>query len=147
MSSARRPEATYWPNGSQELLLRAALCPEDEAIAAWGQWRQRNDLVETHLDQGSFRLLPLVYRRLQDLGHEDAWGARLKGIYRHAWSFNQSLFHEASRLIEQLRWRRIDALILKGAALSVLYYRNAAVRPMADVDVLVPGAQVREALA
>src|SRR5262249_8973678 len=53
-----------WPTSSQVLLLRAALGRGPEALEAWSEWKSRHDLIETELDHGSFRLLPLVYKNL-----------------------------------------------------------------------------------
>src|SRR5262249_19250137 len=53
-----------WPTSSQVLLLRAALGRGPDALEAWNEWKSRHDLIETELDHGSFRLLPLVYKNL-----------------------------------------------------------------------------------
>jgi hypothetical protein len=128
----------------QELLLKAALMHDDEAVAAWKEWQSRVDL-ENHLDQGSFRLLPLLYTILQKKGIDDPLMGKLKGIYRQAWSKNQTLFHEMAPVVKHLQSAGIKTMLLKGAPLSLLYYKNNGARPMADIDVLVPRAQVLQA--
>jgi len=136
----------FWPNEDQDALLRAALLPGPEAAAAWGEWKARNDLTGSHHDLGSFRLLPLVYKNLVTLGVEDPLLPRLKGVYRFSWCANQRLFRDAAVLLEGLQEAGIRTLVLKGAALSTLHYRDRGTRPMSDVDVLVPLAQAAAAI-
>lgn len=135
-----------WPSASQELLLRAAVMRGPAAIAAWAQWKSRHDLVESQLDAGSFRLLPLVYKNLVEHGSDDPDLPRLKGMYRYWWCFNQVQLFRASHLIRELHSAGINTLVLKGAGLAITYYRDTGVRPMADVDVLVPLNEARRAL-
>jgi len=128
----------------QELLLKAALLSGKDALDAWNKWQDKTDW-EKHLDQGSFRLLPLLYTNLQKHGVDDPVMGKLKGIYRQAWSKNQTLFHEMAGVVDALQSAGIKTLLLKGAPLSLLYYKNNGSRPMADIDVLVPLKQVRQA--
>lgn len=136
----------FWPTESQEILLRAALLPAPEGVAAWQAWKEQNDLVGSHHDIGSFRLLPLVYKNLVAAGVDDPLLPRLKGIYRFSWCANQRLFHDAAGAVQQLQDAGIRTLVLKGAALSALHYQNRGLRPMSDVDVLVPVSQVTQAI-
>jgi ATP-binding cassette, subfamily B, bacterial len=140
-----RAEA-FWPTEGQETLLRAALFRGERALDAWETWKSRHDLVRAHLDPGSFRLLPLVYKNLAAHGVDDRLMARLKGIYRFSWCANQRLFHEAAQLLQGLHEAGIRTMVLKGLALSMLYYRDRGARPMSDVDVLVGVDQVDSAL-
>jgi len=135
-----------WPTPEQELLLQAALWPGDEAVAAWSEWNARVDLVQDHLDEGSFRLLPLIYRNLEPLRLGGPSMLKLKGIYRHSWAKNINLFAETQRVLQTLNATGIDTIVLKGVALSLLYYRDRGVRPMSDMDILVPTADAEAAL-
>lgn len=128
----------------QELLLKAALLSGEEALDSWEKWKNAIDWND-FLDQGSFRLLPLLYINLQKHGVNDPAMGKLKGIYRQAWSKNQTLFHEMARVIECLQDAGIKTMFLKGASLSLLYYKNNGARPMSDIDVLVPLKQARTA--
>jgi len=130
--------AALWPTPGQELLLRAAVIPGPGAIEAWDRWKVDHDLVETELDHGSFRLLALVYKNLLAQGADEPLMPRLKGIYRYWWCSNQKLFYRAAAVIRGLEEAGIPTLALKGSAASVAYYRDAGVRPMADIDLLVP---------
>jgi len=120
----------------QELLLQAALLEGDKAISAWQKYKKKVAL-EGHHENGSYRLFPLLYRNLQRNNIEDPFMHRLKGIYRQAWYKNQRLFYDISKILSSLHDERVRTMILKGAALTILHYKNYAVRPMADVDVMV----------
>ena len=125
----------------QELLLKAALLKGADAINAWNEWKGITDL-EGHLDPGSFRLLPLLYMNLHQYKVKDPFMIRLKGIYRMAWYENQSLFNYISKILSYLQDAGIQVMLLKGTALTLLNYKNYGVRPMKDIDVLVPTSQV-----
>jgi hypothetical protein len=136
------PADFYLATPNQELLLKAALFSGEDALEAWSKWRDAVDW-EGHFEPGSFRLLPLLYNNLHKHGVDDSAMGKLKGIYRQAWSKNQTLFHEMAKVIEFLQNAGIKTMLLKGASLSLLYYKNNGSRPMADIDVLVPLKQAR----
>lgn len=132
--------------GEQELLLRAALLRGPDALRAWSTWRASVD-VNGSLDDGSFRLLPLVYANLEPLSVDDPFMKRLKGVCRQTWCKNQQLLYRLGGIVDCFRRAGIRTIVLKGAALAVLAYRTPGVRPMADLDVLVPPSRARDALA
>jgi hypothetical protein len=70
----------------------------------------------------------------------------LKGMRRRAWYENRLLFRRLAPVIEMLHRAAIPTLLLKGAALALLYYPDPGLRPMGDLDVLVPEAQALQAL-
>ena len=140
--------ARRYPVGPDELdllLLRAALSEGDDAPRAWEEVRQRIGSI-TRLGGRTYRLLPLLYRNLSEQGVKDPELKRLKGVYRHSWYANQMLVHEAGTLLASLEQATIDTLVLKGGAVSQLYYDAPGTRPMEDIDVLVRGHQVRPAI-
>jgi len=139
--------AALWPTPGQELLLRAALTPGPGALEAWEAWKAEHDLIESELDHGSFRLLPLVYRSLLAQGADEPLMPRLKGIYRYWWCSNQRLFHRAANVIGALEQAGIRTLVLKGTSASVAYYRDRGARPMGDIDLLVSHDQASAAVA
>ncbi len=124
----------------QELLLEAALLEGTNAIKAWEKWKSDTDF-DSQMDRGSFRLLSLLYRNLKRHDLEDPLMNRLKGIYRMVWYENQKLFYDMSELLRFLHDAGIKTMLLKGAALTLLYYKNYGVRPMGDIDILVPTFQ------
>lgn len=134
-----------WPTPRERLLLEAALLEGDAARLAWERWKSIDDLDE--LDAGAQRLLPLLYRRLVALGVDDPALPRLKGVYRRSWYHNQRLFHRVGAALGDLEAAGVPTMVLKGAALSVLHYRDPGARPMEDADVLVPMERAAEAIA
>jgi len=132
-----------WPTPDQTLLLRAALLPGDAARAAWEVWRQHASLEA--LDGGSKRLLPLLYRNLRALGVDDPAFAEFKAGQRYNWFQNQSLFHQSAKTVAALSAAGIPTLLLKGASLATRFYADPSLRPMSDLDLLVPEADARRA--
>lgn len=142
--SAERSSGACWPTPTQELLLRAALWRGEEAVQAWQTWATEVDLGD--LDQGSYRLVPLLYRNLRRNGVAEPLLAKYKGIYRQTWFKNQILLRSAAALITSLQSAGIPTLILKGMALTLLHYGDAGLRPMWDLDLLVPTEQALAAI-
>jgi len=132
------------PDPDQLLLLRAALGAAAEAAGAWEQWERRNGLDRP--DEGSYRLLPLVYRNLSVQGYAGPQWNILRGIHRSVWSRNQHLFHQLRPLMEELRADGVPLLLCKGVALALSVYPDAGSRPMRDIDLLVPSAYGEAAL-
>ncbi|HEX7245028.1 MAG TPA: nucleotidyltransferase family protein [Solirubrobacterales bacterium] len=132
------------PTPAQHLVLHAALDRPGLAGAAWERWRAT--VAFDDVDHGSMRLLPLVYRNLGPETFDAEVAGRLKGLYRRAWSRNQLLFGRAAEAIAALQARGIETLVTKGASLALLAYGDVGVRPMDDVDVLVPIDRTREAI-
>lgn len=127
-----------FPNSLQGLLLKAALTGREEALPAWKKWRSTVDF-ELDVDRGSFRLLPLIYKNLSSFDYsDDLMTGRLKGIYRQEWIKNQQLFYKTGKIVQILNDNEIPAVVLKGIALTKLVYKNCGIRPMGDMDILVP---------
>lgn len=134
-----------WPTAQQELLLRAALLQGDAALESWQEWLSVADL--DRLDQGSFGMLPLLHENLRCHGVDHPLMDRFKGIHRLTWYKNRLLFHGTAAALSALDRAGIPHLLLKGAALALLHYPDLGLRPMSDVDILVPHQQATEAMA
>ncbi|HUQ82054.1 MAG TPA: nucleotidyltransferase family protein, partial [Gemmatimonadaceae bacterium] len=134
-----------WPSDEQRLLLDAALFDGDRATNAFRAWRSTVQL-EAEFSRGSYRLLPLVYHNMLQLGMRDPLMGRLKGVYRRSWYETHQLFHRTQPLVKQLADAGIDVMLLKGAPLALSYYGNVALRPMADLDISVPQHRLADAL-
>jgi Uncharacterised nucleotidyltransferase len=132
------------PDPEQLLVLHAALDEPAEGRQAWRRWRAAVEFDD--VDHGSTRLLPLVYRNLGPDSFDAEVAGRLKGLYRRSWSHNQLLFRRGAEAIEALAASGIETIALKGASLAVLSYDDVGVRPMDDVDLLVPFARARDAI-
>jgi hypothetical protein len=141
MLEAPSPVPLQFATPSQLLLLRAALLEAPEAIEAAEEWfasgRDAAGQGFLGLEQGSRRLLPLVYRNVKEALPSDLRDT-LRRVFLQYWAENKKLFR---RLEERLAWfhaNGIPTMALKGAALSVLHYHDKGIRPMADFDILVP---------
>lgn len=127
------------------LLAQAALLDGDSAIEAWRQWSARGYSIE-HLDYGSYRLCALVFRNLTAAGVDDDRLATLRGVFRHAWYANQRLLHASALALRSLELAGVPTMLLKGAALVADDPTLAGVRPMDDVDLLVPDDRLSDAV-
>ncbi|MES2682301.1 MAG: nucleotidyltransferase family protein [Pseudomonadota bacterium] len=131
------------PAPGQQLLLQVALCPPDLALAAWLRWN-REFSFETDVDEGSFALMGLVYRRAQQLSlpmRPDVLG-RLRGIYRFLWSKNQTVVISLRHTVGLLAEIGLPVLVHKGLSLVELYYRDWGVRMTSDLDILLPESEI-----
>lgn len=133
-----------WPTQDQELLLRAALLEGELALEAWNEWK-RTVNIEV-MDYGSHRMIPQLYRNLQRHGVKDPLMERLKGVYRYYLYKNEILMHRIGPLLAAFEDAGIKTMVLKGAALIPLYYKESGLRPMLDVDVLVHTRQAGQAM-
>ena len=142
----RAARGGFWPTREQTLLLRAALLTGPPAIAAYRSWRPI--AVLDRLDLGSRRLLPLLARNLEHHGIRDPDHARLDEICREARSRNVLLMARLRLLVASLLEAGLHTMVLKGAALLLLrYYSEVGLRPMSDLDLLVPSHEAGRAMA
>ena len=135
----------HWPDAAERLLLGAALGDGDAALADFARWRNGIDW-DGNLDGGSFRLLPLVHANLSRLGCKDPLMGRLGGVYRHSWAEAQGHLRGGGEALGRLRARDIPVMVSKGLLLASHYYASPALRPMSDIDVLVPQVRALEAV-
>ncbi|MCS6910326.1 MAG: nucleotidyltransferase family protein, partial [Anaerolineales bacterium] len=137
----------YLPSPEHELLLKAGLLRDERALAAWRAWTARVRLPDDAVDSATYRLLPLVYHNLIALGLGDTSLALLRGIHRRTWYENQMRLRSLAELLNRFREAGMPTLVLKGAALALRYYDNVGLRPMDDVDLMVPTERAAEAIA
>src|ERR1035441_7453542 len=151
------------------LLSRGQLTPDEQAqarefLAAPVQWPLLLERAYTH------QVYPLVYRNLRQLGFPavpdavaaelkvgffaparrrgvpDAFQAELKvGFFANALR-NQLLAEELVRLLGLLGEAGISVIPLKGVTLAQSLYGDADSRVCSDIDILVPPANVTQAL-
>jgi hypothetical protein len=147
VNSAREPSGDgIWPNPTHLSLIKAALWQGESALAAWSEWRSAVDLSQ-ELDPITLRLLPLLYWNMHAHGQTGREMLRLKGLYRHAWYTNNQLLHDLYPLLRDMQRGGFRLLFLKGVPLAQLYYQRLGVRPMSDIDLLVPAHQFEGVLA
>lgn len=124
------------PTHDQQLILQATLTPGETSRQAAIAWLASIDLNQ--LDGASSLLLPLLHQRLAADSPDLPLLPILRGIRKRTWYRNRMLFPLAAQAIAALQQAAIPCLLLKGAALTVTAYRDISLRPMMDVDILVP---------
>ncbi len=139
------PLASILPTPRQELFLKVLLLEGHEWQESWHQWSVGTQVDA--LDGGSYRLLPMLYRKLKRMGADYPQLSLLKGTYRKNWFRNHQLFDSATPAMESLHRSGIPIMLLKGAALTLRIYRDFGLRTMDDIDLLVPTPCIRNALA
>jgi hypothetical protein len=133
-----------WPSAAQELLLQAALIPDERALTAWAAIRSRIDIPS--LDGATLALLPILRKNLAALGEQDELLSLFKGVHRYSWARNQMLLAPMIAVVQALERAGTPTMLMKGAAFVADSRLDAGMRPMNDIDVLVPYAQRREAI-
>jgi len=124
-----------WPATEQELLLNASLFSGEEAIRSWKRW---TGLIDVHrIDQASCRLLPLAVHNLEKEGIKDPFLTRFRGLKKKTWYKNQILFKTLKDVLLLFHKNRIRTMVIKGAALIPLYFKDLSIRPQNDVDILI----------
>lgn len=63
------------------------------------------------------------------------------------WALNQRRLAHANQIAEQLSLAGIPLLLVKGLPLALFAYGHLGLRPMGDLDLVVPDARARESLA
>ena len=131
------------PTADQELLLHCILSEGEAAIESWIAWRQRISVF--NLDQDCQRLLPLLVDKLRRMGIDHPDLLKYKSVTRYIWFKNQLLLQVAQQVLLLFAEAGIPAMPLKGIALTPLYYGDFGLRPMEDLDILVPTASAAAA--
>jgi Uncharacterised nucleotidyltransferase len=150
MADMGRPASIQFTTPSELLLLQAALLEGSGAAEAAKCWlAQQNGEVGPGfhgLESGSRRLLPLLYRNVK-ASLPAKLQAELRKLHHEYWAANQKRFRRLQELLAWFEENGIPTLVLKGMALSVLHYRDMAVRPMSDLDILVPEDRAPEVVS
>ncbi len=143
-SRGRSVPTGVWPSPRQKLALQAALLEGDAARRAWLAWQAH--AAAGHAGNAT-SLAGLIYENLKRQGI--ALGQPFGPLFmeRHAltWGVNRGMLHTLAGVLRALQEAAIPTLVLKGAALAVTCYRDLGLRPMGDVDVLVPLASAHAA--
>jgi Uncharacterised nucleotidyltransferase len=126
------------PRSDHRLLLHAALDAPAQAAACWRRWQVERGTSAN--ETATRRLLPLVW---WNLGGPDAVEPSVRDLaplYHESWSHLQGQLVAAERAIAALQEDDVRVAVLKGLALACGCYASPALRPMADVDLLVEPA-------
>jgi Uncharacterised nucleotidyltransferase len=138
-----------WPTPLEEKILFATFAPIQQA-------RRELDFLPLslngHLAPTTTSLLPLLYSRWHgdatvDLERSAPLLERGREVYLTTWAASKGWRPHLLQLLEAFRQAGIEAMLLKGAAMIAGYYQDAALRPMADFDVLVHDRDLEPAIA
>ena len=95
-------------------------------------------------------LAPLLYYHLHRIDHEHRIPQpimdQLHNIYYSNLARNLLLYDESSRVLKSFEEKEVPVVALKGIALAELVYKNVALRPMADVDLLIQKRNLPEVM-
>ena len=130
---------------SHRLLLRSALCGDEDALSAWQEWTA--DYGFASIDEKTRDLMPLVHRNLKRAGAEYPWPKQLEHRGHLCQFVNRDRIRVMAEVVGLLADAGIPCMALKGAALILAYYEELGLRPMGDFDVLVPTEQGERAFA
>lgn len=133
--SPRAPVASL-PTGRLDLLVRAALAPDDEARAAWLAWRSVADLDVAPWNE--VRMLGAIAGRIARLEPDAAIRPRVAGFRRRIWTLNQIRLQAVQPMVLRLVEAGVPLVLVKGSGRLVLDPGVAAERFVGDVDALVP---------
>lgn len=143
----RNAHGRFMPASTHVPLLHVVAGRGDEARDALLNWCRTFD-PGLPVDGGTYRLLPMVFHRMQqwDIDHE--LRPLLKGVYRRSFVETSQLVERAGPVVRALTDRGLDPVLLKGAALVAAgYYPTLATRPMTDIDIYVTAADRASAFA
>ena len=115
----------------------------------------RQDLVCPNLDWDhvtraacAHGIAPLIYHSLyrSDVVSllPPAAAETLRSSYYSNAARNSLLYNELQKVLDAFKERRIEVIVLKGAALADTVYSHRALRPMSDIDLLVRKEKLTE---
>jgi hypothetical protein len=103
-------------------------------------------LIATASSEG---LSPLIYSSLLQAGklqsQPESVRHRLSAAYAVTWLQNESLLKELEILNERCGRAGIPVVLLKGVCFALTIYPDIGLRPMGDMDILVPRDRLKEA--
>ncbi len=139
------PSRSYLPGQLGTNLLRAALLDGEPAARAWAAARPEF-LVPARQRAPQVRwMTPLLAQNLERQGIHDELLVEMLAERELTAERNGRLFEHVAQLVLALESAGIQVMLLKGAALVAGNATASSVRPMSDVDILVPQSTARRA--
>ena len=127
-----------------DLLVRAALSADPDAREhAYAGWRRQVDV--DLLDSPELRMLPMLVDRFAADASDDPVAERLRRVVRFTWLSSQLLVSKTLPVLKSLEEAGVPVVIVKGGAVLEHTGINPGLRPMDDLDVLVPVDRVFDA--
>ncbi len=141
-SGGPRRAVTAFPTREESLALQASLLDGDRALQAW----QELSSATAPEDGGIAWIAPLLMANLKRLIPDDPW---VKGNPHHrtlADLKGRAVTQSAERVLRWLAEASVRTLVLKGLALGATVYASPGLRPVSDLDILVPGKDLFRAM-
>ncbi len=136
----------HWmPTELERLVLEAALGQGDSAVAAWRKYY--GEVALEGMPMSTFRLLGLVHANLAAQGYTGEEMGRVKGIRRRLWVEGEQLLFRCLPVLRELPGVAGRVALLKGAPMAAVYYKDFGLRPMTDIDILIPEDAALPAMA
>lgn len=108
---------------------------------------QQKSLIALSRQEG---LGPLLYWRLSNAGQLSSLPADirddLRAMYVRTWMQNRQMFTELEGIAAAFEQAGIPVVLLKGACFALTLYEDIGLRPMGDLDILVPKEKFSRAL-
>ncbi len=129
------------------LLIAARYQPTDQELAQAidlgkkiKNWQRLEKMTDAH------SVGPLLYENFSDKKDifPRAFFEKLEKDYYSNQLYSWKRFEHLQKILLQLNGLGIAPLILKGVSMANFYYHTPALRPMADIDLLVEKDQIRE---
>jgi hypothetical protein len=133
-----------WPDAVQTELLHVALGRGERAREALSRWR--DSVSPARVDAASRRLLPLAWWNLERHGIAGPGLDVLKEAFVETWVRTQQLLEALETVLAAFRSEGVPVIVYKGAALALGTYPRLGLRPMVDIDFLVPTSAAGEGL-
>lgn len=125
----------FYPNETQELLLKTILFDGETSKKSWQQWKNLIDF--DRLDYDTCCLIPSLYKTLIKHQITSKYMPLMKGLARKFWYKNQLLYAQLTRLNNSFQSEKISLIAIRGTAINLAYYKNDLVRPVEEIDLLL----------
>jgi len=133
-----------------QIPVRKQLNPNGKFTVEWDKFLDVNweELISTAQAEG---LAPLMYWLLSKSGRfssiPELTRNTLRTSYYASWMNNQAIFKELEILTQTFEKAEIPLVVLKGACFALTVYPDIGLRPMGDLDVLVPASKLSRAVS
>ncbi len=131
------PIHNIFPSEEQVLLIKA-IFDESNRTSYIQKWLKRNKDSNGNITS---QILLHLRRELKDQNAASLY-QQTRDFAMSVLGKNHLIFHYADNLIGLLKSENIDIILLKGAAMTEHYYHDLSVRPMVDLDIMVPYEQL-----
>ena len=105
-------------NPVQRLLIRTIISERQETLKNLSEWLKNVDLE--NLDDGSYRLLPMIYRKIVQIkspGVNEDIKNKIKKVYNFYYSSNEQIINNAYGALKIIHEAGIDIMLIKGISM------------------------------